>query len=42
MFIALDNLNNQGLQQAIVVLPERSIGRSFADEQLIQFSFYWD
>ena len=26
MFIALDKLNNQGLQQAIVVVPERSIG----------------
>ena len=25
MFIALDKLNNQGLQQAIVVVPERSI-----------------
>lgn len=42
MFIALDKLNNQGLQQAIVVVPERSIGGSFADEQLTQFGFYWD
>lgn len=33
MFIALDKLNNQGLQQAVVV-PERSIGGSFADEPL--------
>ena len=30
MFIALDKLNNQGLQQAIIVVPERSIGGSFA------------
>jgi hypothetical protein len=34
MFIALDKLHNQGLQQAIVVVPERSIGGSFADEPL--------
>ena len=34
MFIALDKLNNQGLKQAIVVVPERSIGGSFADEPL--------
>lgn len=42
MFIALDKLNNQGLKQAIVVVPERSIGSSFADEPLTQFGFYWD
>lgn len=42
MFIALDKLNNQGLQQAIVVVPERSIGGSFADEELSQHGFYWD
>ncbi|KFX71800.1 DEAD/DEAH box helicase [Pseudomonas taeanensis MS-3] len=42
MFIALDKLNNQGLQQAIVVVPERSIGGSFADELLSQHGFYWD
>lgn len=42
MFVALDKLNNQGLQQAIVVVPERSIGGSFADEPLSQFGFYWD
>ena len=42
MFIALDKLNNQGLQQAIVVVPERSIGGSFADEPLSQHGFYWD
>ena len=42
MFIALDKLNNQGLRQAIIVVPERSIGSSFADEPLSQHGFYWD
>ena len=42
MFIALDKLHNQGLQQAIVVVPERSIGSSFADEPLSQYGFEWD
>jgi superfamily II DNA or RNA helicase len=42
MFIALDKLNNQGIKQAIVVVPERSIGGSFADEPLSKFGFYWD
>ena len=42
MFIALDKLNNQGLRQAIVVVPERSIGSSFADEALSQHGFSWD
>lgn len=42
MFIALDKLHNQGLQQAIIVVPERSIGGSFADEALTQHGFYWD
>ncbi|WP_339466349.1 DEAD/DEAH box helicase [Pseudomonas capeferrum] len=42
MFIALDKLHNQGLKQAIIVVPERSIGSSFADEPLSQYGFYWD
>ena len=42
MFIALDKLHHQGLQQAIVVVPERSIGSSFADEPLSEFGFEWD
>ena len=42
MFIALDKLHHQGLRQAIVVVPERSIGGSFADEPLSRFGFYWD
>ena len=42
MFIALDKLNNQGLKQAIVVVPERSIGSSFADEALSEQGFFAD
>lgn len=42
MFIALHKLHEQGLQQAIVVVPERSIGGSFADEPLSRFGFHWD
>lgn len=42
MFVALDKLHNQGLKQAIIVVPEKSIGSSFADEPLTQFGFYWD
>ena len=42
MFIALDKLHNQDVKQAIVVVPERSIGGSFADEPLTKYGFYWD
>jgi superfamily II DNA or RNA helicase len=42
MFVALDKLNNQGIKQAIIAVPERSIGSSFADEPLTKFGFYWD
>lgn len=42
MFIALDKLNNQGLRQAIIVVPEKTIGASFNDEPLTKFGFYWD
>lgn len=42
MFIALDKLQNQGVQQAIIVVPERSIGASFADEPLKEHGFYAD
>ena len=42
MFIALDKLHNQGLRQAIVVVPERTIGASFADEPLSDFGFWAD
>ena len=42
MFIALDKLHNQGLEQAIIVVPEKSIGSSFADEPLSKFGFWAD
>lgn len=42
MFIALDKLNKQGIKQAIIAVPEKSIGSSFADEPLTQFGFYYD
>ncbi len=42
MFIALDKLHNQGVKQAIVVVPEKSIGSSFNDEPLSKFGFYYD
>jgi superfamily II DNA or RNA helicase len=42
MFIALDKLHNQGLKQAIIVVPEKSIGSSFNDEPLSQFGFWAD
>ena len=40
MFIALDKLANQGVKQAIIVVPERSIGASFHDEPLSQSGFW--
>ena len=42
MFIALDKLQNQGLKQAIIVVPEKAIGASFYDEPLTQFGFWAD
>lgn len=42
MFVALDKLTNQGLKQAIIVVPEKSIGSSFADEPLAKFGFWAD
>jgi superfamily II DNA or RNA helicase len=42
MFIALDKLQNQGVKQAIIVVPERSIGASFADEPLSNYGFFSD
>ena len=42
MFIALDKLHHQGLKQAIIVVPEKSIGSSFADEPLSEFGFWAD
>ncbi len=42
MFVALDKLHNQGLKQAIIVVPERSIGSSFNDEPLTKHGFWAD
>jgi superfamily II DNA or RNA helicase len=42
MFIALDKLHNQGLKQALIVVPEKAIGASFHDEPLSQFGFWTD
>lgn len=42
MFIALDKLHNQGLRKAVIVVPEKSIGASFADEPLTKFGFWAD
>ena len=42
MLVALDKLANQGIKQAIIVVPEKSIGASFNDEPLSQFGFWAD
>jgi hypothetical protein len=42
MFIALDKLENQGVRQAIVVVPEKSIGSSFHNEPLSKSGFWTD
>lgn len=42
MFIALDKLENQEIKQAIITVPEKSIGASFNDEPLSDFGFWAD
>jgi len=42
MFIALDKLRNQKIKQAIIVVPEKSIGASFQDEPLSASGFCAD
>jgi len=42
MFLALDKLFNQGLKKAIVAVPERAIGASFASTDLISPGFFAD
>tara|TARA_R110001592_G_scaffold356543_2_gene658678 strand:+ start:48267 stop:50309 length:2043 start_codon:yes stop_codon:yes gene_type:complete len=42
MFVALDKLNNQDIDKAIIVVPEKSIGSSFNDEPLKAHGFHWD
>ncbi len=42
MFIALDKLENQGLKQALIVVPEKAIGASFGNEPLREDGFFAD
>ncbi len=42
MFVALDKLENQEIAQALIVVPERSIGASFNSESLAKFGFWAD
>src|SRR3954469_1098568 len=42
MFVALDKLKNQGIKQAIIVVPEKAIGASFYDELLSKYGFWAD
>jgi hypothetical protein len=42
MYIALDKLRHQGIKQAIIVVPEKTIGASFYDEPLSQSGFEAD
>ncbi len=42
MFIALDKLQNQGVRQVIIVVPERAIGASFNNEKLTAGGFWAD
>ena len=40
MYIALDKLTNQGINKVIVAVPEKTIGSSFANTNLINDGFY--
>lgn len=42
MFVALDKLRHQGLRQAIITVPEKTIGASFHDEPLSKHGFEAD
>ena len=42
MFLALDKTANQGIQQAIIVVPEKSIGKSFDNTPLSEYGFWSD
>jgi hypothetical protein len=42
MFIALDKLENQGLEKVIVAVPERAIGGSFSPTDLSKYGFFMD
>ena len=40
MYIALDKLAHQGIRKVIVAVPEKSIGRSFKDTDLVTGGFF--
>lgn len=40
MFIALDKLTNQGIKRVVVAVPEKSIGRSFKNTNLMNSGFF--
>ena len=40
MFIALDKLKNQGIKRVVVAVPEKSIGRSFKNTNLMNSGFF--
>ena len=42
MFIALDKLEHQGIKKVVVAVPEKSIGRSFANTELKRYGFFAD
>ncbi len=42
MFLALDKIHKQGVKKAIIAVPERSIGSSFASTPLSQHGFFTD
>lgn len=42
MFIALDKLENQGIDKVIVAVPEKSIGASFETTELKKYGFFTD
>ena len=42
MFVALDKLANQGIKKVIVAVPEKSIGRSFNNTNLMDYGFFTD
>jgi hypothetical protein len=42
MFLALDKLANQGIKKVIVAVPEKSIGGSFSETNLVESGFFAD
>ena len=40
MYIALDKLAHQGIRKVVVAVPEKSIGRSFKNTNLVSGGFF--